>query len=405
MTPFPAGPTAAPTRSSRRPALVAAATAALLTAVTSGLAVTAAPSMAAACTGYVALTFDDGPTPGNTTTLINTLRAAGVRATFFNVGQNAQSNPALVRAQRDAGMWIGNHSWTHPHMTQLSQAQMASEISQTQQAIQQATGTAPKLFRPPYLESNATLRAVEAQFGLTEINADVDSQDWNNASTDQIVQNASRLQAGGSILMHDWPANTIAAIPRIVSDLANRGLCAGMISPATGRAVAPDGATPPPSTPPPSTTPPPTTAPPTTPPPSTTPPPTTAPPTTPPPSTTPPPTTAPPTTPPPSTPPPDPSGVCTATYRLVSSWTGGFQGEVTVSSTAAISGWTVRMTLASGQSISNVWNGVATGAGGPVSVRNAAYNGSLSAGGSTSFGFLANGSSSPAPSGIACSGA
>ncbi|MFI2711957.1 polysaccharide deacetylase family protein [Micromonospora sp. NPDC018662] len=363
MTPFASSST--PPRSSRRPTLVAAAAAALLTAVTSGLAVTAAPSMAAACTGYVALTFDDGPTPGNTTTLINTLKAAGVRATFFNVGQNVQSNPALAKAQRDAGMWIGNHSWTHPHMTQLSQAQMASEISQTQQAIQQATGETPKLFRPPYLESNAMLRAVEAQFGLTEINADVDSQDWNNASTDQIVQNADRLQAGGSILMHDWPANTIAAIPRIVSNLASRGLCAGMISPTTGRAVAPDGATPPPTTPPP--------------------------------------TTPPPTTPPPTTPPPDPSGACTATYRLVSSWTGGFQGEVTVSSTRAITGWTVRMTLAGGQSISNVWNGVATGASGPVSVRNAAYNGSLNAGGSTSFGFLANGSSSPAPSGITCS--
>ncbi|MCZ7439391.1 polysaccharide deacetylase family protein [Micromonospora sp. WMMC241] len=372
MTPFPAGPTAAPTRSARRP-LVVAATAALLTAVTSGLVVTAAPSMAAACTGYVALTFDDGPTPGNTTTLINTLRAAGVRATFFNVGQNVQANPALARAQRDAGMWVGNHSWTHPHMTQLSQAQMTSEISQTQQAIQQATGEAPKLFRPPYLESNATLRAVEAQFGLTEINADVDSQDWNNASTDQIVQNASRLQAGQSILMHDWPANTIAAIPRIVSNLTSRGLCAGMISPATGRAVAPDGGTP--------TTPPPTTAP-----------PTTAPPTTP-----------PPTTPPPTTPPPDPSGACTASYRLVSSWTGGFQGEVTVSSTRAVTGWTVRMTLAGGQSIANVWNGVVTGTTGAVSVRNAAYNGTLNAGGSTTFGFLANGSSSPAPSGITCS--
>ncbi|MDG4802544.1 polysaccharide deacetylase family protein [Micromonospora sp. WMMD980] len=362
MTPFPVAPTAAPTRPSRRPAVVVAAAAALLTAVTSGLAVTAGPSMAAACTGYVALTFDDGPTPGNTTTLINTLKAAGVRATFFNVGQNVQANPALARSQRDAGMWVGNHSWTHPHMTQLSQAQMTSEISQTQQAIQQATGEAPKLFRPPYLESNATLRAVEAQFGLTEINADVDSQDWNNASTDQIVQNASRLQAGQSILMHDWPANTIAAIPRIVSNLSSRGLCAGMISPATGRAVAPDGTPPPPTTPPP-------------------------------------------TTPPPSTPPPsDPSGVCTASYRLVSSWTGGFQGEVTVSSTRAVTGWTVRMTLAGGQSIANVWNGVATGSTGAVSIRNAAYNGSLNAGGSTTFGFLANGSSSPAPSGLTCSG-
>jgi endo-1,4-beta-xylanase len=369
--PPPDAGTAARTRSVRRPAALAAATAAVLAVPAGLLTVTAAPSMAAACAGYVALTFDDGPTPGNTTTLINTLKAAGVRATFFNVGQNAQSNPDLVRAERDAGMWIGNHSWTHPHMTQLSQAQMVSEISQTQQVIQQITGAAPKLFRPPYLESNATLRSVEAQFGLTEINADVDSQDWNNASTDQIVQNASRLQAGQSILMHDWPANTIAAIPRIVSDLAARGLCAGMISPSTGRAVAPDGGTPPPTSPPPST---------------------------------PPPSTPPPSSPPPSTPPPSPSGACTATYRVVSSWTGGFQAEVTVSSTTPLTGWTVRMTLAGGQSIASLWNGVASGSSGTISVRNAAYNGTVPAGGSTTFGFVGTGSSSPAPSGVTCSG-
>ncbi|WP_326653134.1 polysaccharide deacetylase family protein [Streptomyces anthocyanicus] len=200
----------------------------------------AAPAQAAACNGYVGLTFDDGPS-GSTQSLLNALRQNGLRATMFNQGQNAAQNPSLVRAQVDAGMWVANHSYTHPHMTQLGQAQMDSEISRTQQAIAGAGGGTPKLFRPPYGETNATLRSIEAKYGLTEVIWDVDSQDWNNASTDAIVQAVSRLGNGQVILMHDWPANTLAAIPRIAQTLAGKGLCSGMISPQTGRAVAPDG--------------------------------------------------------------------------------------------------------------------------------------------------------------------
>ncbi|GIF07867.1 polysaccharide deacetylase family protein [Actinoplanes siamensis] len=198
-------------------------------------------SQAAACTGYVGLTFDDGPTAGNTQNLLNTLKANGLRATMFNEGQYAAANPGLVRAQVDAGMWVGNHSYTHPHLTQQSQAAIDSEISRTQTAIANAGGGTPKLFRPPYGETNATLKSVEQKYGLTEIIWDVDSQDWNNASTDAIVAAAGRLTNGQVILMHDWPANTVAAIPRIAQGLASRGLCAGMISPQTGRAVAPTG--------------------------------------------------------------------------------------------------------------------------------------------------------------------
>ncbi|WP_328435749.1 polysaccharide deacetylase family protein [Streptomyces sp. NBC_00425] len=200
----------------------------------------AAPAQAATCNGYVGLTFDDGPS-GNTSALLNALRQNGLRATMFNEGQYAAANPSLVRAQVDAGMWVGNHSYTHPHLTQQSQAQVDSEISRTQQAVTNAGGGTPRLFRPPYGETNSTVRAVEAKYGLTEIIWDVDSQDWNGASTDAIVQAAARLTNGQVILMHDWPANTRAAVPRIAQGLAARGLCAGMISPQTGRAVAPDG--------------------------------------------------------------------------------------------------------------------------------------------------------------------
>ncbi|MGX1548038.1 polysaccharide deacetylase family protein [Streptomyces adustus] len=217
-----------------------AALAVVATAAAGTLALSAGPSRAAACNGYVGLTFDDGPS-GSTPSLLNALRQNGLRATMFNEGQYAASNPAQVRAQVDAGMWVGNHSYTHPHLTQQSQAQMDSEISRTQQAVSAAGGGTPRLFRPPYGETNATLKSVEAKYGLTEIIWDVDSQDWNGASTDAIVQAAGRLTNGQIILMHDWPANTVAAIPRIAQGLAARGLCAGMISPQTGRAVAPDG--------------------------------------------------------------------------------------------------------------------------------------------------------------------
>jgi peptidoglycan/xylan/chitin deacetylase (PgdA/CDA1 family) len=211
------------------------ATAAL--AVASTIAVT--PAQAAACNGYVGLTFDDGPSNANTPALLNALRQNGLRATMFNEGQYAAAYPAQVRAQTSAGMWVGNHSYTHPHLTQQSQAQVDSEISRTQQAIAAAGGGTPRLFRPPYGETNATVQSVASRYGLRQIIWDVDSGDWNNASVDAIVAANARLSNGQVILMHEWPANTRAAIPRIAQTLASRGLCAGMISPQTGRAVAP----------------------------------------------------------------------------------------------------------------------------------------------------------------------
>ncbi|MFJ1644703.1 polysaccharide deacetylase family protein [Streptomyces sp. NPDC088258] len=214
------------------------AVAAMTAAGTVTFAADATSSHAAACNGYVGLTFDDGPA-GSTPSLLNALKQNGLRATMFNQGQYAAALPAQVRAQVDAGMWVANHSYTHPHLTQLSQSQIDSEISRTQQAIANAGGGTPKLFRPPYGETNSTVKAVESAYGLTEIIWDVDSQDWNGASTDAIVQANARLTNGQIILMHDWPANTLAAIPRIAQGLASRGLCAGMISPQTGRAVAP----------------------------------------------------------------------------------------------------------------------------------------------------------------------
>jgi endoglucanase len=148
----------------------------------------------------------------------------------------------------------------------------------------------------------------------------------------------------------------------------------------------------PPTTAPPTTTVPPTTTPPTTRPP-TTPPTTSRPPTTNPPTTN-PPTTNPPTTNPPTTNPPS-TGACSGSFKTVSTWQGGFQGEITVQAgTSAINGWTIRWTLAGGQTITQLWNGTLTTSGSAVTVKNLSYNGALPANGTATFGFLANGAAS-----------
>ncbi|SCF12777.1 cellulose binding domain-containing protein [Micromonospora chokoriensis] len=113
-----------------------------------------------------------------------------------------------------------------------------------------------------------------------------------------------------------------------------------------------------------------------------------------PPPTTPPPTTPPPTTPPPTTPPPS-GGACTAVYAVQDQWNGGFVANVSVTAgAAALTGWRVTLTLPSGAAVTSLWNGVASGTSGTVTVANQSYNGRLAAGQGTSFGFQGTGNGS-----------
>jgi endo-1,4-beta-xylanase len=109
-------------------------------------------------------------------------------------------------------------------------------------------------------------------------------------------------------------------------------------------------------------------------------------------TTSPPPVSSTTTSPPPvtSTTPP-PQGGCSATYTTVNSWPGGFNGQVTVSAGSAVSSWTTTLTLPSGVTVQSLWNGSTTGRSGAITVKNAPYNGSIQANGSTSYGFTATG--------------
>jgi peptidoglycan/xylan/chitin deacetylase (PgdA/CDA1 family) len=180
--------------------------------------------------GYVGLTYDDGPTAATRPALLAALRAAHARATFFDMGSNARLNPELVRASLRAGMWIGNHTYSHPHLPQIGEPAAYQEIASTQFVLQQVTGRLPTLFRPPFGETNDQVRADEASAGLLEVLWTVDSRDWAGASTAEIVAAAATLQPGGIILMHDWAQASLDAVPQIAAGLASRGLCTGRIA-------------------------------------------------------------------------------------------------------------------------------------------------------------------------------
>jgi chitodextrinase len=97
------------------------------------------------------------------------------------------------------------------------------------------------------------------------------------------------------------------------------------------------------------------------------------------------------------------TGACTATYRPINAWGGGFQGEVTVrnNGTSTLNGWTTTWSLPSGSNIDRVWGGRSSVSGSTITVRNETYNGTLAASATTTYGFTGTGNA-PNPSTVTC---
>jgi peptidoglycan/xylan/chitin deacetylase (PgdA/CDA1 family) len=178
--------------------------------------------------GYVRLTFDDGPNRNATPTILDTLAARGVKATFFVVGSMVAANPGIVRRAGTEGHGIGNHSWSHPNLTTLDREQVTSQLARTNEAIRQATGGYPTGWRPPYGARNALVEAAARDVGLTSMVLwTVDPRDWADppATTvrDRVLQ---AVRPNSIVLLHDGTGqNTPAALPMILDGLADRGYC------------------------------------------------------------------------------------------------------------------------------------------------------------------------------------
>lgn len=155
----------------------------------------------------VALTFDAGANSAGLPSILRTLGAAGVRATFFLTGNWASANPAGVASIVAAGHRVGNHSMTHPGFTSLTDAQIAQQLAGAQAAITAGGADSRPLFRFPFGERDArTIAAVNAR-GYLPVRWTVDTLGWKGSSggvTVQIVADRALagLQPGEIVLMH-----------------------------------------------------------------------------------------------------------------------------------------------------------------------------------------------------------
>jgi chitin deacetylase len=177
----------------------------------------------------VALTFDDGPLPGNTEKVIQALAAAGVRATFFVTGESLAENPAEGRRLVAAGHELGNHSYSHRRMVLKSGPFIKSEVERTDHLIRQAGYRGEVLFRPPNGKKLLALPYYLRRTGRTTITWDVepDSYPAVAASSDRIVQyTLDHVRPGSIILLHvmaDRRGESRQAIGGIVSGLRQKG--------------------------------------------------------------------------------------------------------------------------------------------------------------------------------------
>lgn len=169
----------------------------------------------------VALTFDDGPHPVYTEEILDVLDQAGVKASFFMMGKEAELYPDLVKKVSDAGHLIGNHTYTHANVCQISVEETIEEIRKTNDILEGLTQKRPQFFRPPFGCKNETL---EKQTGMFWIFWDVDTLDWSSQNAEQVYcKVVKNVGENDIILMHDAYPSTVEAVQKLIPALREMG--------------------------------------------------------------------------------------------------------------------------------------------------------------------------------------
>lgn len=168
----------------------------------------------------VALTFDDGPGE-HTGQLMDTLAEYDARATFYVLGQLVGDFPEILQRMDAEGHELGNHTWKHDDLADMSAEQVRQDIARTNEAVQEVTGSEPPTIRPPYGSVNETVSgAVEQPLILW----DVDTQDWQSRDSGKVSDHAlSHSTSGSVVLMHDIHEQSVEAVPEVLEGLHEQG--------------------------------------------------------------------------------------------------------------------------------------------------------------------------------------
>ena len=203
------------------------------------------PGLAGAgAAGHVALTFDDGPDPGFTPRFLATLASRRVRATFFLLGPMVQAAPRLAAEIAAGGHEIGVHGWDHRYATVRGPRALHDDLARACDTVAAATGTVPRLYRPPYGVLSASALIAAHRLGLRPVLWTTWGREWAPGATPGSVRAtlARTLGGGGTVLLHDSDctapsgkaAAALGALPWLLDECACRGLRVGPARRASG---------------------------------------------------------------------------------------------------------------------------------------------------------------------------
>jgi len=173
----------------------------------------------------VALTFDDGPLDITTPKILKILKEKQAKATFFVLGECAEKYPELIREEVAEGHEVGNHTFDHRRLSNLSEPNVDEEIKKTEETLLEVAPK-PTLFRPPQGRLNKTTVRIARDLGYLIILWSVDPQDWRYPPVGTIVNNVmNNVRPGSIILLHDgkYPSVTPEALYFIIDELQARG--------------------------------------------------------------------------------------------------------------------------------------------------------------------------------------
>ncbi|UNC93798.1 polysaccharide deacetylase family sporulation protein PdaB [Candidatus Contubernalis alkalaceticus] len=172
----------------------------------------------------VAISFDACWGAEYTPKILEVLRENDLKTTFFLTGFWLEKYPDMVKQISEEGHEIGNHTYTHPHLNTLSEAEIKSEIEKTHRLIKDICGQEANLFRPPFGEySNKVIKTLD-ECGYKTIQWSVDSLDWKEGGKESIVNRVTSMAHNGAIILfHNNGEYTAEALPEIIEKLTDEG--------------------------------------------------------------------------------------------------------------------------------------------------------------------------------------
>lgn len=172
----------------------------------------------------IAITFDDGPHGKDTERLLDELKKRDIKATFFLIGENIEqsdNNKELVKRMHEEGHLIGNHTYSHINIKSVGRDKALSEVSRTNEIIQDITGEKVVYIRPPYgLYDEKFLDNIS----MVPVLWTIDPDDWDTSNVSRIVKNVvDNASNRGIILLHDCYDSSVTAAVEIIDQLTKRG--------------------------------------------------------------------------------------------------------------------------------------------------------------------------------------